>query len=128
MELTIKRLKHSLWGVDGELWIDNRRVCDICEHPVLHLPPGRYNIKVEYCQVLRRKAPVIETELPPTNNGKNQPIIGIGNGPMALQDGTILVGRHYLDGVLMISHDTFAKLIDRLDKAQCRRVRMCLVI
>lgn len=56
------------------------------------------------------------------------PIIGIGNGPFLLTDGSIIVGHRLMKGVLTHSSAVFAHLIDRLDKVANRRENITLII
>ena len=100
-------------------------VCDTIEHPRLHLPSGTYSIEIRHNDKLRRKVPTL---IPENVRRSAFPIIGIGNGPFSLIDGSINVGQHLMAGVLVESADTFARLIDRLDKVDRRGEKIMLVI
>lgn len=134
MKIDITRNHHSRYGVDGTLSINNRRVCNTCEHPVCHLATGEYKVIIARKKELCRKVPYIirtgtsDTDGLTPDRLEHVPFIRIGNGPFRLQDGSIIVGQHLMTGVLRHSTESFRKLIDRLDKAQNSGKSITLVI
>jgi len=124
MNIQITRHRHSRFGVDGTLSINGQYVCDTCEHPTQYITPGSYLVWIAYNVGLRRKAPYLlpsHADVPPTMGElKMSPLIRIGNGPFRLHRGSLLIGKTHQTGVILQSADTFARLIDRLDKAQNR--------
>ena len=130
MNITITRHSYSKYGVDGTLSINGVYVCDTCEHPAKFLAPGTYRVVIGHNKELRRKVPYL---LQHTTEGTSEkelaaPFIKIGNGPFRLLDGSIIVGKSHLEGVLVRSAEQFCRLIDRLDKAQNRNEQIMLSI
>ncbi|MDO4496747.1 MAG: hypothetical protein Q4B58_02775 [Bacteroidales bacterium] len=146
MNIILYRHRASKFGLDGILSIRNQKVCDTTEHPDLHLAVGTYRIVIATLPKLRRKVPFVVT--PETFSQDYKSVIpsgkvlekhhtsyvGMGHGPFNLRQSNILVGERrkaddrILRGVLFKSEDTFARLIDRLDKAQCRSEEIMLTI
>ena len=118
MKITITRHNYSRYGVDGTLSIGGKRICNTCEHPEKHLPTGTYVIKIERNKKLQRIAPTFQ----------NGAIIKPGNGPFLLADGSIIVGKFAIRGLLVDSNKYFNKLIDRLDKANNRKEEISIII
>lgn len=133
MNITITRHRYSKYGVDSTLSINGQRVCDTCEHPDKYLTTGTYRVIIERNKELRRKVPYllpVETSetLKPFETPTNAPFIRIGNGPFKLLDGSIIVGKSPLTGLLIHSAEHFNRLIDRLDKAKNRGDQITLTI
>ena len=134
MKIDIERHQHSRYGVDGTLRINNRRVCNTCEHPVKHLATGEYQVVIKRNKELCRKVPYIiftgtnGTDYLTQDSMAHPPFIRIGNGPFRLHDGSIIVGQRLMTGVICRSAKSFNRLIDRLDKAQNRGERIRLII
>lgn len=118
MNIIITRHRYSKYGVDGTLSINGQHVCDTCEHPDKYLPTSDYHVSIAHNKPLRRKVPTLP----------NGAIICIGNGPFKLLDGSIIVGKRPLAGLLIHSAAHFNRLIDRLDKAQNRGDNITLTI
>ena len=55
--------------------------------------------------------------------GKN-----IGNGPFTLKDGSIIVGKEYIPGLVIKSAQTFERLYNRIDKNMKRHKGVVLTI
>lgn len=125
MNIILRRNLYTPWGVDGQLLINHQEVCDTIEHPYDHLPEGFYRIEIRHDSRLHRKVPVIMT---PDAHHHHFPIIGIGNGPFLLTDGSINIGHRYIAGVVQQSSETFARLIDRLDKVANRGESITITI
>lgn len=125
MNIFINRRAHTRYGVDGQLSINGSVICDTCEHPHLHLPEGMYRVEIRHNRRLRRKVPTLMAD---DVRRSAFPIIGIGNGPFLLTDGSIIVGHRLMKGVLTHSSAVFAHLIDRLDKVANRRENITLII
>lgn len=132
MKIIITRHRHTRYGMDGTLSINGMRICNTCEHPDSFLPSGKYKILITRNNQLRRKVPTIlpptTKVVPPSRKLRKAPIIRIGNGPFSLLNGSIIIGKTYLAGVLVESATHFDRLIDRLDKAQRRGEAITLTI
>ena len=118
MNIEITRHNYSKYAVDGKLSINGEYVCDTCEHPVNYMTAGKYNISIVTNKKLHRMAPTFP----------NGAIIKPGNGPFSLTDGSIIVGKHALRGLLVETAECFSKLIDRLDKASNRNEEITITI
>lgn len=131
MNIIITRRRYSKYGVDGTLNINGQHVCDTCEHPDKYLPTGTYRVIIERNKELRRKVPYLQavtSEAALRGGIDGTPFIRIGNGPFKLLDGSIIVGKSPIAGLLIHSADHFNRLIDRLDKAQNRGDNITLTI
>lgn len=127
MDININRHHYSKYGIDGTLSINDQYVCDTCEHPDRHIAAGHYDVCIAHNGELRRKVPyLISCEA--SGNGALPPFLRIGNGPFKLRDGSIIVGKHHITGVLINSAKCFNRIIDRLDKAQSRKEKIELHI
>ena len=106
MNIYIKRYHHSRWGVDGECFIENLKVCDTVEHPTAYLPKGEYRLKKDnYRQFFTH-----------------------GNGPMKNLQGEICVGRHVLRGFVLETSQEYFKLCKRILKAFKKNETITLII
>ena len=106
MNIYIKRYHHSRWGVDGECFIENLKVCDTVEHPTAYLPKGEYRLKKDnYRQFFTH-----------------------GNGPMMNLQGEICVGRHLLRGFVLETSQEYFKLCKRILKAFKKNETITLII
>lgn len=104
MEITIVRIAHNPWGIDGHLYINRQRICDTVEHPTRHRPRGTYTIDLS------------------TNPFRH------GDGALTGFHGEIFVGRHLLSGVVTESQATYDRLYERLKKALQRGSTIRLTI
>lgn len=127
MNIIINRRHYSSYGIDGTLNINDQYVCDTCEHPDKHIATGQYNVCIAHNKELRRKVPYL-TSCEASGNRGLPPFMRTGNGPFKLRDGSIIVGKHHIAGVLINSAKCFNRLIDRLDKAQSRNEKIKLHI
>ncbi len=125
MNIIITHHSYTRFGVDGQLSINGSVICDTCEHPYHFLPNGIYRVEIRHNKQLRRKVPTL---IPDNVRRSAFPIIGIGNGPFRLTNSSILIGQRLMAGVLTQSSDTFAHLIDRLDKGANRGDKIVLTI
>ena len=104
MKIDIERHQYSRYGVDGTLRINNRRVCNTCEHPAKHLATGEYQVVIVRNKELCRKVPyIIRTGKSGAynytqDNMEHTPFIRIANGPFRLHDGSIIVGQRHMAG------------------------------
>ena len=106
MNIYIKRYHHSRWGVDGECFIGDQKVCDSIEHPSAYLPTGEYPItKDNYRNYFVR-----------------------GNGPMKNINGEICLGRHVLQGFVLETAEEYWKLIKRINRALANNQTITLII
>lgn len=128
MNLYLKRKHFSSFGVDGRLYVAHQEVADTIEHPTCHLPCGTYQVVIRHNTRLRRKVPTLTGSDTFRFDRLRCPIIGIGNGPFKLTDGSINIGKAHIHGVVTHSNDTFCPLIDRLDKAFNRGESITLTI
>ena len=113
MEMIITRTCYSRWGVAGTMHIDGQCVAHTCEHPAHCLPPGRYSIR------LRQGHMAI---------GRRRAALRPGNGPMALTDGSIIVGRFELTGLLAHSKAYYAKLYMKAHRCSKKKEPITLII
>ena len=112
MLIEIKRYRYSPYGVDGKLIINGRTICATLEHPRNYLPA--------------LLAPVLQHLLnPATPSGA---VIRPGNGPFTLKDGSIIVGKEYIPGLVIKSAQTFERLYNRIDKNMKRHKGVVLTI
>lgn len=118
MLIEIKRYRYSPYGVDGKLIINGRTICATLEHPRNYLPAGSYPLELEIDRKLCRR-------LPTTPSGA---VIRPGNGPFTLKDGSIIVGKEYIPGLVIKSAQTFERLYNRIDKNMKRHKGVVLTI
>ena len=90
MTIYIKRNLHSRWGVNGECFINDTKVCDTVEHPTAHRPAGVY--RITRCSFSRYFLQ--------------------SNAPMKSVNGEISVGVYQLPGlVLHEGYDTYRRIL-----------------
>lgn len=106
MVIEIKRCCRSPYGVDGVLTINGRTICATVEHPLNHLPAGCYPVTLSTDKALRRRMPTLPQGA----------TIRAGNGAMTLRDGSIIVGRQHIPGVVIRSGEEFDRLFERIEK------------
>ena len=106
MNIYIKRYHHSRWGVDGECFIESKKVCDSVEHPTAYLPVGKYPI---------------------TKDNYRRYFVH-ANGPMMNLNGEISVGRHVLRGFVVETAQEYWKLRKRIEKALEKNKQITLII
>jgi len=104
MDILLKRLHHTRWGVDGQLFIDGRHIADTTEHPTNCLAPGEYPLSL------------------------NRLLLCRGNGPMLNTDGTICVGEHLCAGCVLRTREIFTTIYNRIQKALKRGKSVILTI
>ena len=106
MTIYIIRNLHSRWGVNGECFINDKRVCDTVEHPTAYLSCGTYQITLD-----------------------NFPSIFVqGNGPMKSVKGEISVGVYQLPGLVLQAAEMHQRLRQRIKKALKRGEKVQLII
>lgn len=110
MEIEIRRYKNRPWGIDGELLIGGKKVCETVEHPEYAKPAGTYII-------------LPATGVSPRIDSNP---FAHGDGALAATRGEIIVGERALSGVVIHSAKVYATLSARLKKArqQGREVRL----
>ena len=106
MVIEIKRYRYSPYGVDGMVIINGRTICASVEHPHNYLPAGCYPVTLSTDKALRRRMPTLPQGA----------TIRAGNGAMTLRDGSIIVGRQHIPGVLVRSGEEFGRLFERIEK------------
>ena len=95
MEIIIKRKHFSPWGVDGECYINGKKVCDTVEHPNMFRPPGEYQLtKKNFNSYFMR-----------------------GNGPMKSIKGEISLGVYQLQGLVLKAAEMHKKVYQRVQLA-----------
>lgn len=112
MEIEIRRYRKRPWGIDGELLIGGRKVCDTVEHPGYAKPAGKY--------IIMPAAGV----LPRIDSNP----FAHGDGALAATRGEIIVGDRALSGVVIHSAKVYATLSARLKKARQRGTEVRLGI
>lgn len=142
MIIYITRNKKRKFAIDGQLFIDGQRVCDTAERLGNCIPAGTYEITCEKCAIAARNMPIIKTltDCDPRNCrlcAKRSsrsilqpkcPKIKAGNGVYNIDDQSILVGTHYLPGILLDSRSTFLSLFERIRKSIERGNHILLII
>lgn len=118
MLIEIKRYRYSPCGVDGKLIINGRTICTTLEHPRNYLPAGSYPLELEIDMKLCRRLPTMPSGA----------VIRPGNGPFTLKDGSIIVGKEYIPGLVIKSAQTFERLYNRIDKNMKRHKGVVLMI
>ena len=106
MEILIKRQHFSPWGVDGECYINGKKVCDTVEHPNMFRPPGEYRI---------------------TKNAFSRYFMR-GNGPMKSVRGKISLGVYQLPGLVLQAAEMHRKVYQRIHSALKRGEKIKLII
>lgn len=95
MEILIKRKHFSPWGVDGECYINGKKVCDTVEHPNMFRPPREYQLtKKNFSSYFMR-----------------------GNGPMKSIKGEISLGVYQLQGLVLKAAEMHKKVYQRVQLA-----------
>lgn len=112
MKITVNRLAHTSFGVEGILHINGAFVCHTCEHPVHILRAKTYNVHL-LCQGGGTPEPLRVKGIS-IGQPADGPRLCVGFGPMQIRDGSILVGMRYLPGVLVRSLSTFKALCQQL--------------
>ena len=65
MKITIQRIRINDLTIDGQLWIDNIKVCDTAESAINCLPNGVYKICIDKCAKANRRIPRISLKNKP---------------------------------------------------------------
>ena len=135
---------------DGVLCAANgRRICDTAEHTPTMLPRGEYTIVLKQNKKYGHRAPWVTSRCPsdiplqnpPTVRGEmeggsfkgggkiGKAFILHGNGVYAKRFGaTIIVGEHFVPGVVINSRHYFDLLLKRIEKALMRGNTIELII
>lgn len=121
MNIIINRFNQFKESLDGYLVIGDQRVCDTAENIATALPVGSYDVEIIRDPVLRRKLPFVI-------NSRVQYSIRPGHGIFGTPKHHIVVGERIVAGCMKHSNETFARLIDRLDKCQLRKEPITLTI
>lgn len=137
MEIIIKRLRKTQWGIDGALVINEEHVCDTVENTLNHLPAGTYSLafftlkRWDYraIGIFKEKREEIKeksTEMKEESTATAQPLGFIlrSNGPFACgglagvasPECNIAVGERFLEGVVRNSAPCLSKLLKRMEK------------
>lgn len=106
MVIEIKRYRYSPYGVDGMVIINGRTIYASVEHPHNYLPAGCYPVTLTADKALRRRMPTLPQGA----------TIRAGNGAFTLHDGSIIVGRQHISGVVVRSGEEFGRLFERIEK------------
>ena len=118
MVIEIKRCCRSPYGVDGVLTINGRTICATVEHPHDHLPEGSYPVELTANREAGRRMPTLPQGA----------TIRAGNGAFTLRDGSIIVGRQHIPGVVVRSGEEFGRLFERIEKNVKRKKGVVVVI
>lgn len=108
MNIIVHRIRHRPDTIDGILKIDGFKVCDCAENAHHCLPPGTYQVALVKCGRLGRKMPSLITN--------HSSLIMPGNGVYNLIDGSIIVGKHLIPGIVSHSRPAFETLYQRIRK------------
>lgn len=145
MNIVLQRKFSTQKATDGVIMIDNVRVADCSERTLFMPQAGTYEVLIERCPQYRRKMPLIKLRYWDKNYCRQCkairsigslhsdlpcycPMIKIGNGVFNRTDGSIIIGDHFQNGIILHSAKYYDRLIDRLDKAQNRGEKITLTI
>lgn len=128
MNIIINRFNQFKESLDGYLIIGDQRVCDTAENIATALPVGTYDVEIIRDPVLRRKLPFIVSKVLPIKGELEGVSIRPGHGIFGTPKPHIIVGERIVAGCMKHSNETFARLIDRLDKCQLRKELITLTI
>lgn len=121
MTVTINRVRIRGLTMDGSLYIDGMRICDTAENAKGALPAGTYTIRIAKSRQHARKMPKIIAD-------GSSPLIIPGNGVYNLTDGSIIVGKHLVPGIVTHSKAAFDNLYERIRKNIERGQKVLLII
>ncbi len=142
MNIELHRIRHKKKTIDGELYIDDTKICDTAENACHCLPEGRYQVSIIKCHQHSRKMPLIMVGRPPAcerckkldtvGNNTNMPCycpqLCPGNGVYNRTDGAILLGNYIAPGCLIRPKEAFDSLYDRIRQSAGRGHNITLVI
>lgn len=120
MNIELRRYRFKPETIDGQIWIDGEKVCGCAENAHHCLPPGEYQIALVKCGRLGRKMPSLITN--------RESLIMPGNGVYNLIDGSIIVGKHLVPGIVTHSRPAFDALYERIRKNIERGNQVTLII
>lgn len=106
MIIYIRRKHYSRWGVNGECFINDTKVCDTVEHPTAYRPAGDYHVtKCTFNRYFER-----------------------ANAPMKSVNGEICLGVYELPGLVLQAAEMHQRIRQRVKKAIKRKEHVQLVI
>lgn len=108
MNIELRRYRIRPDTIDGRIYIDGGKVCDSAENAHHCLPPGEYSIILARIHPKDRKMPIIIAD--------GNPKLSYGNGVYNLHNGSILVGRYLVPGIVTHSRPAFDSLYERIRK------------
>lgn len=108
MNIELRRYRIKPETIDGRIYIDGGKVCDSAEKARHCLPPGEYSIILARRHPKDRKMPIIIAD--------GNPKLTHGNGVYSLQDGSIILGRYLVPGIVTHSRPAFDALYERIRK------------
>lgn len=108
IEMKLIRRRSTPYGTDGELYMNNERVCHTTEHPKHRLPVGTYTVTLKKCKPYGRKVLV-------ACNEEHCACMAYGNGLCGINDRRIYVGRYQTSGLVVNGYDTFKQLYNRIN-------------
>lgn len=138
MEILIKRRSRNREVLDGELYINGKKLCDTAENAQISIPPGTYRVSTYYCKQLARTVPMISSIKNCRNCNpkedwnassvlpKKCAMIRFGNGIYGCYDGSILIGKRIVSGCMKHSEQMFEELMTHIKSSQrrCRDIEL----
>lgn len=126
---------------EGYLSIKNKPVCDTLENTIYCLAHGEYRIELGVCRQYDTITIQVSTQFRDCSKClkkriKSQhsdlpcfcPLIKVGNGAYNRTDGSIIVGKKYLYGVVLKSQSVYKRLYFRIRKAIERGKEVRLIV
>lgn len=158
MNIVLKRIRRTGFAIDGEIYIDNTKLCDTAENLSGSLRAGTYTIVRHKCKQYARFIPLIDAEglhdrldnpdlleftaldakcmkcKKKPYVSANSPLpchclqIKAGNGIHNRKDGSIIVGKYLVPGCLTDCREPFENICERLRKLVEREAEVTLTI
>ena len=142
INIILQRVRSTRYGLDGELFINNIKICDTVENTAYCLDEGEYKIELKKCKHHLRHMPVIMIKRQPVcedcvlakMKSGNMPMpcrcpqITTGNGLCGHRDGAIIVGEAVCHGVVIHSRAAFDSVYGQIIKYVRREQKVVLTI
>lgn len=141
MEIILHRTKVDENITEGYISIKNKPICDTVENTLYCIARGKYRIELEDCRQYKDICIVTSSLFRNCTNCMRHrigslhanlpcycPMIKRGNGAYNRTDGSIIVGKQYLKGVVLESQKAYKHLFSRIRRAIHRDEEVTLVV